>query len=953
MNNIRKYLSEEVRKQIKKDTPQLLPSVRSIIEKYITHHYAWIGIVLFTFALFFAGHFINIDLLNIIHVNENNVRPMVESRTTNIVAMISISFAIVGFLISNLAVKGTKSYSILFRRSFFLPITFFSLTLMGSFIALTALKDHLETETLVQILYLGIYLILIDILFIGFLFTRLVVFTNSKELYKMVCKDLFEESKARILDWAIKEKSKAILNSVLDNSDPWDKLPGQAVKSDKSIIKDINLKKLRIILAKHANTQDCKISHNFIYLGKNINNDKVLFNCYSNRPELFKKLNTTVILTKHAKETTSETREYLNREIQRLIVADDYRSVEQLLAEYANIAQLSHFENVLIDEFLNDISTFIHKAVTSNAYESFMKIDGFIVNVLVTAINEKRIQIFIRFLGITKYYYTVAAIGNTKRNKTADLSRDFSARRIREVIAYINLLLDEEENIEKIKSLNNFAYWGYTHFGNLLYHNIHNNDHTGFSFSCNQFDNIRLGRWSNSFGDLPYELRNMTEGIKLDMYILKKHSAFYHFSCAIGIKYWLYWCYYNGKTDVENLKTFLQDVKADSHYRTPLLWEMELLFSKLNSIWGIQAFNWGRWELEESQKEGAVYSLPSPLEWIFFGYAVDLVRMNGLPIGENLDLSLWGVKDQTNKQMLITTLLDSLKKIEQSIEKWNKLSDSPGLSVKHTREQLEKMQNDITVEQIRAVAKEKISEDKVAEFVTKMQEAWTDQGVDESRLGLFDIIDFTNDTTTVKQKLPQKTLLKISIQGGKVSFIDGKYGVNDSSNVLSSFITDFKERLKTDLLHTIIKSKRFILINNDWDKFSKSLRKFYQKGCIVITDPFTASELTKRFAKLDIKITNNPILKSSIIVANMAAAFDIKMSEDANGNILNIEILTVSQEIARTTYNNNPDYWNKGGELTEENAILKIMNGVIVNMEAYWDIKIKDKKAFAIYYLKQ
>lgn len=124
---MKKYLSQEVKSRIKHETPELIPGVQSVLKNWSNNSYIWIPIFLFTLIIFYLGHNINIELLNIIHIDNNNIKQMVENRTTNIIAIIGISFAIVGFLISNLAIKGNKSYDILFRRSFFLPITFFSL----------------------------------------------------------------------------------------------------------------------------------------------------------------------------------------------------------------------------------------------------------------------------------------------------------------------------------------------------------------------------------------------------------------------------------------------------------------------------------------------------------------------------------------------------------------------------------------------------------------------------------------------------------------------------------------------------------------------------------------------------------------------------------------------------------------------------------------------------------
>lgn len=388
----------------------------------------------------------------------------------------------------------------------------------------------------------------------------------------MACQDFAEESKCRIYEWIRKDKSKKIIEEIVYNSTPrlfWIEYHSQLVDiSKRPYLKDININKLQ----KFIKQNDIKIYQNELFLGKDLTNKNELFYSPSDLPELFKELNSTVTFAKTVKETSSETREYVKNEILRLIFADDYRSVEQLLTEYAEAVKMKYSEEVLLDEILKDISEFIYKAVECDSFESFNRIDSLIVNVLMSALDKKRIGCFNRFLGLAKICYT-ATVNPRIDNKTARWSRELSARRLRETIWVVDILIEKQKDIKNIKLLNNFAYWGYLHFSDLLYVNICHNDIKSFSFGCNQLDNIKLGSRYDNFGDLEYELRRLTDDKEVSIFIQKRMSDFYHFCCIVGTKYWLYWLYKNNQISSDLLAQFLQTVKLESHRNEPRFWD--------------------------------------------------------------------------------------------------------------------------------------------------------------------------------------------------------------------------------------------------------------------------------------------------------------------------------------------------------------------------------------------
>lgn len=939
-----KFLSREVEKQIKSETPNLLPSIWSKIDKFLNH---WSGrtlIVLLTFIIFYTGHFINIKCLNFIHIEDESIKPMIESRTTNIVAIISISFAIVGFLISNLAVKGNKSYSILFRRSFFLPITFFSLTLICSFIILTALKDHFELETLARILYLGVFLMLVDIALIGFLFTRLILFTDSRTLYKMVCKDLQEECKGRILEYVIRNKSHEIVSQVLEASVPWgyySRMPGG---TEEIFIKDIALDKLQAIIKKYEGNSEIRIYHNYIYLNKNIQNDKIMFYCEKENVHLSAELESTVKLTHSINTISSETREYVKNELLKLIVANDYRSVEQILSEYSNIISIKYFEVVLLDEFINDLRELINKSIEMDSNESFKKIDEFISRILADALKKKDYMLYIRFLGVVYNNYVNASSDRKTNNKTAKFIRESSVCRISLMIEGTELYVVTQSDSEEIELLNRFAYWGYMYLGEILYSCISKNDIEGFLYNYKCLEKLKSGRVYDCYGDIPDDLEKFVTNDEKKDYLLKREISFYHLACIIGVKYWLYWLYYTDEMTPDKFAEYMQYIVIDTYSSIPLFWEMELLFSRMNTPRNY--FNWLAWG-NENDEGNAAHSLLSPDEWIIFGYAIDLVKMNGLPASGEVNLSLWGVNSK-NRQIFIQKVKNGLDKVKQSIGKWRTLFNNQVITTDIAKEQLERIEKDMNEQQLKEIASADIDNAKVKKFIDQMHKKWLNEGIDETRFGVFDIIDFTEDIVKVEEELSKKTSLTIMAIDEKVFFIEGKNSVELNEHSFYSLISKMKEKFRSDLLRIIMRKKSSRIINKSWKNISNELKN-NEVNKIIITDRFLAMELKKRFKDLDIRISNNSIIHDKIIIVDITRAFNIRMTQDSDGNQLRISILKITKEKAEALLKEQHDYWTKHGIYSDNEAIHYIMNSIEIKMELVWDFEIIDTSAYSIW----
>lgn len=200
-------LKKEVISSLKNSHPELFLKTTNKFFLCINKRNYWFLLFFIVFSIFFILHLIEIPFLQIITITDNNIINLINQRTGNIVTMISITFAVIGFLISNLAIKESFTYNLLFKKSFFFPIVFIALSLIACFIILSTLIDSLPLYYQKKALVSGTYLILIVIFLIGYLFTSLVRFTNQKYILKLVKQELINEEKEKLMSNAIMSKS--------------------------------------------------------------------------------------------------------------------------------------------------------------------------------------------------------------------------------------------------------------------------------------------------------------------------------------------------------------------------------------------------------------------------------------------------------------------------------------------------------------------------------------------------------------------------------------------------------------------------------------------------------------------------------------------------------------------------------------------------------------------------
>ncbi|MFW5983468.1 MAG: hypothetical protein ACOCQ4_03120, partial [bacterium] len=162
-------------------------------KEYAFDRNRWWFILILVIIVFAVGGIINVDFLNFIELTEPTAQILVDQRTGNIAAITAITLVVVGFLINNLAVKESFAYRLLFKHSYLYPVIYLTLSTIGCFFIVSTLRDELPSIRFINSVLAGTYLALIVLILIGFLFKRIIDFTNDRIIRRLLHNELIEE----------------------------------------------------------------------------------------------------------------------------------------------------------------------------------------------------------------------------------------------------------------------------------------------------------------------------------------------------------------------------------------------------------------------------------------------------------------------------------------------------------------------------------------------------------------------------------------------------------------------------------------------------------------------------------------------------------------------------------------------------------------------------------------
>lgn len=246
----------EIRKRIEQHHKELLPGKFTAFHKYLNYlsrRENWLVVFLHVTALLFILGFLKLDFFSFINLEKKTAEILIDQRTSNVATIISMTLAVIGLLLGNLAIKDNQTYKLLFVNSRLYLILYYTLSVIFCLIVISTLRDTILEPYFQSFVVAGTYLALLILVGIGYLFSSIINFTNASKIQDILRDQLFTEAKQNLIIRLLGKYSELELRHFLQNkgitfldknsiADKTSLTTKSAIKE--KLIYDINFKKL-------------------------------------------------------------------------------------------------------------------------------------------------------------------------------------------------------------------------------------------------------------------------------------------------------------------------------------------------------------------------------------------------------------------------------------------------------------------------------------------------------------------------------------------------------------------------------------------------------------------------------------------------------------------------------------------------------------------------------------
>lgn len=362
------WLSHRAEKYIKNNHQGLyntiFDNVKLTLENNLCGRKNWPTVVLAVLIFFGLSGFNPecLSFLNFLDFDAALAKSIIDQRTTNIAAITSISLVVVGFLLTNLALKSPITIKILFKESYLYFTIYLVFSTIICLILLSSFRDTLNAYTFTRAVLAGTYLCILILILIGYLFSNIIRFTDEKHISGLLKKELLNEAKEELKLLLLKKYSAEIYKDFASkNCAPYifelsltnllsanitvsKSTGGDGDQENYRILKDVNLMFLALyIFIKKLNKKNVlnfkplTINESFNY-----NDDMIWSNSKTN--SRFEKwfLKNCMVVSKDFKIKTEKNtyRNEFDKMIIELAEENKYRKLESTLDAYLDLYKL-------------------------------------------------------------------------------------------------------------------------------------------------------------------------------------------------------------------------------------------------------------------------------------------------------------------------------------------------------------------------------------------------------------------------------------------------------------------------------------------------------------------------------------------------------------------------------------------------------------------------------------
>lgn len=337
--NSKTSLRQQTVNSLKQKYPDLFVAKFQRIKKvkdWLLDASRWYTMPLIISGVFLTCLFIDyISFLGVINIKYEVASTILDQRISNIATTTSITLAIIGFLISNIAIKEAFAYHMLFKHSNLYPIVYFILSTL-SFLFLASLLRNKESISFLNISILGTYMSIIIMILIGYLFRKIVLFTNPEKIREIFHNDLIEENKQILRDNLIFKHSKSNYLEYIKSIQVIHRNEYRSIFYDEMVIYDIDLRKLRKLKQRYKAEILC--SHAMAIGDFEEGKDDFIWREDGQEDNALK--THQFLRLKAPKQLSNKTREYFDQKIEQLVDENKHKNLSSWLESYKELYKL-------------------------------------------------------------------------------------------------------------------------------------------------------------------------------------------------------------------------------------------------------------------------------------------------------------------------------------------------------------------------------------------------------------------------------------------------------------------------------------------------------------------------------------------------------------------------------------------------------------------------------------
>ena len=212
-------MSTSLRKQVKKYAKITFPEVYphtsfrllKVVTTFINSRSRGLLVIPVTLVVFIIGQVTGSGFMGWMHIPVDTSRIIIDQRATNLATIFSITLVVIGWLLTNLSIRESLSFQLLFKKTYLYPIFYFISTLIGCLILFSLLR-HESFINLGNVVIAGSILIIIALILITFLFIRFIDVVDAAFIYTALSAEVMKEVNALAKVEILSRKSGVLYN---------------------------------------------------------------------------------------------------------------------------------------------------------------------------------------------------------------------------------------------------------------------------------------------------------------------------------------------------------------------------------------------------------------------------------------------------------------------------------------------------------------------------------------------------------------------------------------------------------------------------------------------------------------------------------------------------------------------------------------------------------------------